>query len=303
MNAVLEQVDAPVRDRHYLGGGNVAGILGVSPYKTPLQEYLTIVGEAEAPSAERLSFFRRRKSFEPVAAELFQEKTGLQLVTVNERYTDHEHAFIKAEIDAETAGGENVEIKTVHPLAARDWGEEGADDCPVYVTAQAQHGLMVRARDLCYVLAMIGFDDVRVYRVERDEEIIATLRKREIAFWQEHVLTRTPPPPANVEDLRVLYRRDAGNAIEATPEIVERIARLVDLTHRAKELEGAIGDEKEAIQLFMRDAAAVTINGKPAITWKSQTSNRFDQAGFKAAHPDLFEKFKAASESRVFRIK
>ncbi len=303
MSAVLEQVDAPVRDRHYLGGGNVAGILGVSPYKTPLQEYLTIVGEAEAPSAERLSFFRRRKSFEPVAAELFQEKTGLQLVTVNERYTDREHAFIKAEIDAETAGGENVEIKTVHPLAARDWGDEGADDCPVYVTAQAQHGLMVRARDLCYVLAMIGFDDVRVYRVERDEEIIATLRKREIEFWQEHVLTRTPPPPANVEDLRVLYRRDAGNAIEATPEIADRIARLVDLTLRAKDLERAIGDEKEAIQLFMRDAASVTINGKPAITWKSQTSNRFDQAGFKAAHPDLFEKFKAASESRIFRIK
>lgn len=303
MNAVLEQVDAPVRDRHYLGGGNVAGILGVSPYKTPLQEYLTIIGEAEAPSAERLSFFRRRKSFEPVAAELFQEKTGLQLVTVNERYTDREHAFIKAEIDAETAGGENVEIKTVHPLAARDWGEEGADDCPVYVTAQAQHGLMVRHRDLCYVLAMIGFDDVRVYRVERDEEIIATIRARELAFWNEHVLTRTPPPPANIEDLRVLYKRDAGNAVEATPEIAERIARLVDMSHRAKELDTAIGDEKEQIQLFMRDAASVTINGKPACTWKTQDRRALDQSAFKEAEPELFERFVKVSTSRVFRLK
>lgn len=291
------------RERGYLGGGNVAGILGVSPYKTPLQEYLTITGQAEAPSAERLSFFRRRKSFEPVAAELFAEHTGLQLVRVNERYVDPEHEFLRAEIDFETTDDANGEIKTVHPLAARDWGEEGADDCPVYVTAQAQHGLMVRRRRLCYVMAMIGFDDVRVYRIERDDDIIAAIREREVAFWNQHVLTGVPPEPVNAEDLKVLYSRDAGAVVEAADDVASHVARYVECKAQMKALEKQAEQHKQAIQLFMRDAAVLTIEGKPAITWKSQTSNRFDQTAFKAAHPDLFEQFKAASESRVFRIR
>ena len=38
------------------------------------------------------------------------------------------------------------------------------------------------------------------------------------------------------------------------------------------------------------------------VTWNMVTSNRFDQSGFKAVHPDLFEQFKKVSESRRFNL-
>lgn len=295
-----------MHERYYIGGGNVAGILGVSPYKTPLQEFLVITGQAEPAGAEREAFFRRRKAFEPVAAEIFAERTGLQLLRVNHRYPDPEHTFIRAELDAEASDGANVEIKTVHPFAAKAWGDEGGDACPVYVTAQAQHGLMVSGRAVCWVLAMIGFDDSRVYRIERDDEIIAGIRAREVAFWHDHVESRIPPPPANADDVLALFARDSGAVIEATDEIAKRLGDLRVRKQRLKDLEDQVEADADAVKVFMGDAATICIDGRPAATWKSQDSRRFNQRAFEAAHPAhpaLLEQFKHTTTSRVFRVK
>jgi putative phage-type endonuclease len=189
-------------DRGYIGGGNVAGILGLSPYKSPLDEFLVITGQADGITAERETFFERRKALEPWAAQVFAQRTGIKIVATNRRYTDGEHDFLKAEIDFETADGGNGETKTVHPLAARDWGDSESDNLPVYVTAQAMHGLMVTGRKHCWVHALIGFDDDRSYRIERDDETIAGIRAAELAFWNDNVLRMREPAPRTAEDLK-----------------------------------------------------------------------------------------------------
>lgn len=293
MNAQLKPAD-----RHWIGGSNIAGILGLSPYKTPYQEFLTITGDVEPPSEDDLEFFARRKALEPFAIRLFQRHTGKTVVRQNERYTDREHMYIRAEIDAET-DTENVEIKSVHPLAAAEWGDQGSDMIPTYVTAQAMHGLMVTGRRVCYPVAMIGFDDFRVYRIERDEETITGMRAHAVSFWRDHVERLVPPDPTTAEDVQRMFRRDSGAEIEATPEILESLAQLRECKAAAKRADALA----EHIKVFMRDAAILTAGGEPVATWKSQTSNRFDQKAFSAEHPDLFELFKRASDSRVFRIK
>jgi hypothetical protein len=54
----------------------------------------------------------------------------------------------------------------------------------------------------------------------------------------------------------------------------------------------------------MRDATAlVDGDGRALVTWKAQSSRRFNQAEFGKAHPDLLEAFKLASDSRVMRVK
>ena len=289
--------------RYYIGGGNIAGILGVSKYRTPLREYQVIVGDEEALSKEKESFFRRRKAFEPVACEIFRESTGLDLVRVNHRYTDPGHDFMRAELDAEASDGGGVEIKTVHPYAAADWGNEDEGDCPIYVTAQVQHGLMVTGKPFTWVFGMVGFDDHRVYRIERDEEIIADMRAKEIAFWHDHVLPRVPPAPITVDDVKLLFSRDTGESIEAPAQIATRLNNLRDIKEQAKGLEAREKAEKEAIQLFMSGASSVSIGGKIVATWKAQDARRFDQKAFEADHPALFQKYKRVSTSRVFRIK
>lgn len=302
MNAQLAPTLSATRG--YIGGGNVAGILGVSPYKSPLDEFLTITGQGEPEDESQQAFFRRRKALEPFAVELFlSEVRGREVARVNHRYTDPEFGFICAEIDAETDDDENIEIKSVHPLAAADWGDPGGDAVPVYVTAQAMHGLMVTGRRVCFPIAMIGFDDFRVYRIERDDALIAAMRAKEVEFWNGHVLPMVEPEPVTRDDLRLRFGLDRGTTLEADTELLITINRLRDIAATVKPLEKEFEELKLQVQLAMRDAAAVAVDGKTLLTWKTQSACRFNQSAFAAAHPALFEQFKATSTSRVFRLK
>lgn len=287
------------QNRNYIGGANIAGILGISPFRTPLMEYMTMIGEAPPDTQERRDFFKRRKSFEPVAAEIFKEHTGLSIVNLNQRYDDPHLPFVKAEIDFESEDGANGEIKTCHPLAAKDWGDTGSDECPVYVTAQAMHGLAVRGKDLCRVLAMIGFDDVRIYEIRRDESIIKGLREHEIAFWNNHVLPRVPPPATTVGDVLTLFTQDLGSIAEADEATYAVWKRLKELKPVVKDIE----ELEDRLKLFMGSAATLTHEGKILATWKTQSSTRVSTTKLREAHPDIAAQFAETSSFRVLRIK
>ncbi len=287
----------------YIGGSDIAGILGISPWRTPLDVYLDkIQPRVEPVHPKKQKIFTRGQRMEPYVIDLLAEETGLEIMRRGERYRDPEHNFIAAEIDAEAKSGENIEIKTVSPFKAKDWGEEQTDAIPVYYTAQAMHGLMVTGKDICIFGVLIGGDDFRVYRVERDNETIAAIREKELEFWAR-IQTLEPPEATTTGDILRLFEQDSGNSIEIDPKTLDAFNRLKELKAQSKELEGYIKEYEEKIKLFMQDAATLTIGGKPLATWKTQSTSRFDQTAFGAAHPDLLQQFKKTTESRVFRLK
>lgn len=269
MNAKLAPLSAT---RGYIGGGNIAGILGLSPFRTPLDEYLLIVNELQDElTPEKAEFFEDRRDLEPWAAKKFIRKTGLKIVRVNERYTDAEYPWAKAELDGEVEDGASLETKTVHPNAVGGWGKpEEGDEPPLYVTAQAMWGLGITGRSHCYVQALIGFDDYRVFRVDRDDELIAEIRKQAHRFWKYHVEPRRPPPPTNVEDLLRLYSRDTGRAVEASADIRDSLEELCNERQALKLHEARKLTHEYAIKAFMRDATTLLVNGQPVLTWKAR---------------------------------
>lgn len=292
----------------YIGGSDAAPILGISPWRTPLDVYLDKVQpRIEDSDPARLRVLTRGTRMEPYVIDLLAEEEGLLITGRNNRYIDPEYGFIACEIDSEYFDDQldsiqNIEIKTVSPFKAKEWGEEKTDAIPVYYTAQAMHGLMVTGRQVCVFGVLIGADDFRVYRIERDNETISAMREREIDFWKR-VTTLTPPEATTAADILRLFDKDSGKAIEATGNVLEVFNHLRDLKGQIKTLEAQAGTAEEQIKLFMQDASSLTIDGNPLLTWKTQKSNRFDQKSFGEAHPDLLEQFKKTSESRVFRIK
>ena len=163
--------------------------------------------------------------------------------------------------------------------------------------------MMITGAKICVFGVLIGGDDFRIYRVPRDDEVIVALRAREVAFWRDHVVTLKAPAPADANDIAFLYPRDAGTAVEASAEAQLAVAELKSLNVEATEIERRISGCKDAIKRAMGGAARLTINGRDAATWKTQTANRFDQRAFQEAHPALFEQFIKQTESRVFRLK
>ena len=288
----------------YIGSSDTAAILGISPWKTPLDVYLDKVQpRVEITDPDKLRVLNRGKRMEPYVIDLLAEETGLEIVRRGERYVDLEYDFLAAEIDAEAASGENIEIKTVSPFKAKEWGEQQSDEIPVHYAAQAMHALMITGRKICIFGVLIGADDFRIYRIERDDVTIAAIRAKEIAFWKR-VQDRDQPDPSTVSDVfRLFGTHDSGTAIAANEAIQADVLALKSLKADAKSLEGLIALREDRIKLYMGDAAILSMNGTPSITWKEQQSKRFDQTAFKAAYPDLFEQFTKVAASRVFRLK
>ena len=288
----------------YLGGSDVAAILGISPWRTPLDVYLDkIQPRKEETDPGRLKVLNRGKRMEPYVIDLLAEETGLEIIRRGERYLDPDLDFIAAEIDAEAATGENIEIKTVSPFKAREWGEEQSDEILLHYAAQAMHGMMVTSREVCVFGVLIGGDDFRVYRIERDDVTIDAIRQKEIEFWSR-IQARQAPEPSTVSDVfRLFGTKDSGLAVEASESLQADVIALKSLKDDAKRLGAQIDLREERIKLHMADASILTMNGKPVLTWKEQASKRFDQSAFKADQPELYEKFIKTVTSRVFRLK
>jgi putative phage-type endonuclease len=303
MNAVTPLPTHEFDRRLFLGGSDAGAILGLSPWATPYEVWLEKIGEGKVVDAAKEKFFRRRKRQEPVVLELLLEEKGIRAKSINTRAFHPEHAFLSCEIDAIADDGQEIEIKTVHPFMAKEWGAQDTDEIPPHYTAQALHGLMVTGQPSRLVAALIGVDDLRVYRVERDEATVASMLLHELAFWKM-VIERTPPPAIRLSDVEKLYGVDKGQVIAGDDAIavIDSLARIRDLKAECNEIEKMIEAEQLIVKSFMKDAAVLTLGGKKACSWKTQTANRIDAEALRSNFPDIAKQVTKVVPSRVFRL-
>lgn len=292
--------------RKYIGGSDAPAVLGLSPWRTP---YDVWEDKITPPTEERLfatdekrKRFARGKRFEPMILDMLADEQGLTLVERNRRLTHPDHPFLACELDAETSDGRNVEAKSVSAFAAGEWGEEGSDQIPLHYAVQTLHGLMITRRRECIVAALIGTDDLRVFRVQRDHDLEATLLSREVEFWQM-VQSLTPPPPMTVTDLAKRYPKSLAKVVEVEGPVVDAIVRMKDAKAEAKRLESEIDDCELVIKSALGDADTAMHNGRVLATWKSQDSTRLDTTALKTERPDVYDHFARTISYRVLRLK
>lgn len=214
--AVLAKPDR----RKFIGGSDVAAILGISPWRSALDLWIDKTTPPVGDDTRNAAAKRRGQRLEPYILDMIREDYGLKIAAHNQRYIDPELDFLAAEIDAETEDDENIEIKTVHPFKAKEWGDQGTDQLPLHYIAQAQHGLGVRNRKVCRVFALIG-DELKPYVIERDDETIAAMRRRCFEFWYRYVIPKVQPPVDYehkdvLDTLKRLYPGTDGTVIEAS---------------------------------------------------------------------------------------
>jgi putative phage-type endonuclease len=277
----------------FIGGSDVAAILGVSPWKSPFQLYQEKIGDfVEEVTRAKQKMFDRGHRWEPVVVEMLVDELmdrghDVQIIDRNARYQDPEFPFLACELDLELLiDGEetNAEMKTVHPFAAKDWGDEDTDEIPIYYAAQGMHGLMIKPRRRCIFAALIGADDLRVHPIERDEETIAAIRAKEIEFWRR-VQERDAPDPETADDVKWLYARDGGIVMEADEELVRLCEEIRQGKDIAKQCDARIETLSTRLKCAMGHASTLVYQGQRLATWKSNKDST--KTDWQAAYLDL----------------
>lgn len=316
MNAP-ERIAMPDRTK-FIGGSDVGAIIGVSPWLTPFMLFQKKTGayvEDITPAKQRI--LDRGHRWEPIVLEMLVDELRdrgheVEVLATGRRYIDPEFPFLACELDAELLiDGEetNAEMKTASHFAASGWGDYDSDDVPIYYAAQVMHGLMIVPRRRAVVAALTGFDARPMVRwLNRDDETIAAIRAREVAFWQR-IQANEPPDPTTPEDVKWFYPKDSGASLEADEELLEACRMHKSLKASAKDLDAQI--ELLATKIKGRMGAAAVLlgpDGKPVATWKSNKDGETTdwKSAYLALKPDAdhITKFTAQKAgARPFLVK
>lgn len=324
--ALLQHDNNEVDRATFIGGSDAAAILGISKWSTPLQVFYE---KTRSPLFQKKdkAVFQRGKRWEPIALEMLldalEDEDGVrpELVARNARYTDPDYPFLSCEIDAEIMRkGErvNVEIKTVHPFAAGEWGEQGSEEIPITYAAQVMHGMGIRKSQRVIVGALFGADNMLPFVVERDDETIRAMRDKSIDFWNNHVLTGIAPDPLNMADMMLLLTKRNGKPVELSQAIADRVFEVQHIRNEIKMLD----EQKEVCEFEIFDAvraawdvdaaepadlpsdnAILRLNGIDIASWKRQRRAGIDSKRLKKERPDIAQLYLSESFFRVLRLK
>jgi predicted phage-related endonuclease len=267
----------------YLGSSDIASILGVSPWQSSFMLYQKKIGEfVEEITPAKQRIFDRGHRWEEIIVEMMVDELSdrghdVKILARNQRYTDPEFSYMRGEIDVELLiDGEEVngECKSVNPFAAKEWGDREGEEIPIHYAAQAMFSLMIKPCKRVVFAAVTGFDDAPMIRwMERDNETIQGIRTRSIDFWNR-VQTREPPEPTTLDDVKFLYQRDGGLALEADSDLVELCQALKDIKSQVKVAESQAELLATKIKVRMGDAATIISGGRPLCTWKNNKDSR-----------------------------
>jgi putative phage-type endonuclease len=293
----LDSIPEEERHAHWLelrkqgiGGSDAAAVLGISKWSSPLTVWLEKTGRkepADLSSNQAVEWGKRLE--DPIAEKFADEHPGMLVERPSGMYrsTDHPHMLAnvdRALVDIDRRFG-ILEVKTAGLYSESAWD----DGVPVHYLAQVTHYLAVTGYSVAYVAVLIGGQDYRDYRIERDEDDIADLVRLETDFW-ELVESDTEPEiigspdegetllgqhPSSDDDM-VPLDRDTFALVLDYQNAAERIKEIEMMkTQTANKLKAFIGDAKGAEDECVR------------VIWSRSTTTTTDKKRLESEHPGL----------------
>jgi len=282
-----------------IGSSDAAAAVGLNPYKSQLELWMEKTGrDAGLPKPDPnddTSPMYWGSLLEVFVAAHYTKKSGNRIRKVNAVLQHPEHAWMLANLDREVTGASDVQIlecKTAGMNGARLWRE----GVPEYVQLQVLHQLAVTGKQTADVAVLICGNEFKIYRIERDEAMIARLIELEAQFWQ-HVESDTPPAADGSDSaataLQALYPQDDGAILDLSDDVgmSAAFADLISVRALIAEQEKLEATLKQSIQQRMGNASKAVFEGGD-VSWKrSKDGTALDVAKLLIDQPDLLQRY------------
>lgn len=273
-----------------IGGSDAAVIMGMNPYKSPYQLWMEKTGQVEPPDLSDNQYVYWGTKNEANIADWFQEETGKKVKRLG-TLRSREYPFMLANVDR-TVVGENagLEIKTAGVSQYRKWKD---DEIPDAYYCQCLHYMAVTGADYWYIAVLLGGNEAKWKRIERNEEDIQHLIMAETDFWKL-VETRTPPPVDGSDScaaaLSAQYKGgDPNYSIILPPDIDGVIASLEDDKAIMDALKKQITEKENRLKALLGNAEEGTTDHY-RVLWKTQAGrSSVPLAKIKKQAPDIYQ--------------
>ena len=285
--------------RQGIGSSDAAAAVGLNPYKSQLQLWMEKTGRDGAlpvvdPNDDQSPMYWGTL-LEPIVAAHYTRRSGHRVRRVNAVLQHPEHSWMLANIDREVVGASDVQIlecKTAGIHGARLW----RDGVPEYVQLQVMHQLAVTGKQAADVAVLLGGQELQVFRIERDDTLIAQLVVLEQQFWGYVERDQQPPADGSASAelaLRCLYPRDSGTTLDFSTDlemsgVFSDLLAVREVITTQTALESQL---KQRIQQRMGEATrAVFEIGE--VSWKrSKDGTSLDTTQLLKDHPEMAQTY------------
>ena len=299
-----------------IGGSEIAAIVGLNQYRTPMQVWESKVNPVQDEETSQPAYWGT--VLEDVVAKEYALRTGNKVQRLTKQMRHPEFSFAIANIDRAVINPEisgNVrwkdgklttdrilECKTANGFMAKQWGEAGTDSVPDAYLIQCQWYMGVTGASVCDLAVLIGGQDFRIYTILRDDDLINDLLIQGAAFW-ELVQNKIEPDPVNYpEAVKKWAISDPSLSVQADDSLIDDLEQIQGIKAQVKELEAQEDAIKARVLVAMQDAETLLYQGVKVATCKTQTRTSFDAKTFEKDHPELYAQYKKTSSTRVLRI-
>ncbi len=280
-----------------IGGSDIAPIMGLSPWCTPLDVYRDKMNPAVIYEEESEDL-KRGARVEKYILQEYCEVNNCSLETNLPPFIDPKYPFMRGNVDAKVVD-ENVIVEaksTKCPIAK--WEKR----IPEYYRTQVAYYAMLTNAERVDVPVLFSNWQYACFTYWRDLEYEARIRQAVIDFWNNHILAGIPPAPSNPAELQEVYPKlETAKTIKADSDIREKVNLWQEISLRRRELKKREEKLKIEIQNFMGDAGILdAVFCKVAL--KERTATRLDTSALKQEMPQLYREYSNDNTYRILQI-
>lgn len=248
------------RNPPFVLGASVAGVVcGVDRYKTKLELYHEIVGNA--PPREPTEAMYWGLQLEEPIINGYERRVGLHVDRPNRMYMLADAPYVAATPDGigeDSYGRFCVEAKTSsgymfsrEDARVRDCFGEGEDEIPSSYLLQCHQQMLVLDCDRCDMPVLFDGRELRLYSIRRHEEIIRTLLEN-LRLFANCVLGQQAPDPdfeheSTLKLLKSMYGVEEGTEMDLPPDALEWYQKW----QAAKTAEAIAANDKDVAQAHL----------------------------------------------------
>jgi putative phage-type endonuclease len=288
----------------YIGGADAAAVAGVGLWASPYSVWARKVG-AETEEREQTERMRWGLVLERPLALEWARREGIPARSVKRsgffRMADRPYVGGHPDFLADHPVDGPIVIETKLSDRASEWEGEEGDNIPLQYFLQVQHYLLISGRQVAYLVVLLRGNELRSWRIPRDEEVIGGLLEAYDDFWAL-VESRTPPEvdghEATAETLKRRYPRERDEEIVADLPEQALVESLIE-TKRVLKLEEARKTEIEnRLKERMKTAARLLAPGV-VISWRQNkpsvvTDWESVAKGYRAVLSEIVDEFPEA---------